>query len=257
MGSHPEPSATSKSIKMNYWKITSITLVLSCLLVSTLTAQNWWKNGISGEGPVVEKTLKLDAFEGITLAFSGDVYIQQGSTQSVKVEGQQNIIDNILTEVSDKHWKIKFDRPVKKHEKVKVYITIPTLTEASLSGSGNIYGKGKFSNLKDVNISLSGSGNIDMEVDANTIESRLSGSGNIVLAGAAEGFSIRISGSGNVKAYDLDAENCKISISGSGNSYVTVDGSLDVKISGSGDVKYKGSPRVNSKISGSGDVEGR
>ena len=55
------------------------------------------------------KTLNLDNFDGFTMAISGNVYIKQGSKQSVSVEAQQNIIDNIVTEVKDKEWKIKFE----------------------------------------------------------------------------------------------------------------------------------------------------
>src|SRR4051812_14457869 len=41
----------------------------------------------------------LSGFNAVDLAGSFDVYITQGSTESVKVEAPDNIIDHILTEV--------------------------------------------------------------------------------------------------------------------------------------------------------------
>lgn len=242
---------------MKNWKTLFSTLTFCLVLTASLSAQNWWKSGIKGEGPVVEQNLQLDEIEGITLAFSGNVYIKQGNTQSVKVVGQQNIIDNIKREVSNGHWKIGFDRPVRNHDKLNVYITIPTLNRAVVSGSGNISTEGKFKTSGDAYVGVSGSGNIDLNLSASSIESKISGSGNIALGGSTNDMSIHISGSGSVKAYELEAANCSVSISGSGGAKVNVNDDLSVRISGSGDVYYKGRPRVKSKVSGSGDVAAR
>jgi uncharacterized protein YaiE (UPF0345 family) len=242
---------------MKNWKNLFTTLTFCFILTATLSAQNWWKSGIKGEGPTVERNLQLNNFEGITLAFSGNVYLKQGSSQSVKVVGQQNIIDNIKTDVSNGHWKIGFDRPVRNHDKLEIYITIPTLNKAVVSGSGNISSEGKFSASGDAYVGVSGSGNVSLNLSASSIETKISGSGNINLDGSTNDMSIQISGSGNVRAYELAAANCSVSISGSGGAKVNVNDDLSVRISGSGDVFYKGRPRVKSKVSGSGDVAAR
>ena len=146
-----------------------------------VNAQNWWKDGIKGEGPTVSKTFDLKSFEAFNLQISGNVYIKQGSKQSVKIEGQQNIIDNIKQVVEDKYWKIGFDKPVRKHDPIKVYITVPHLTKAYVSGSGDILGQGKFTNLDDLILGISGSGNIEFDATAKDLEVKISGSGDIDL----------------------------------------------------------------------------
>ena len=225
------------------------------LISSVAFSQNWWKNAIRGEGDVVSQDLDLNEIDGITLAFSGDVYITQGKIQSVRVEAQQNIIDNILTDVDGKHWRIKYDRPVRNAKSVKVYITMKTLTAAKVSGSGNIVGDGAFTGLGNVNIGVSGSGNVNLEVDASgQVESRISGSGNIKLDGSASAIDVRISGSGDIRAHGFEVGKGNVHISGSGDADVNVTGELEIKISGSGDVSFKGSPKLRSKVSGSGDV---
>ena len=237
-------------------KKTKFLLVVSALLISQmLVAQNWWKGSIKGEGDRVTQTLDLDYFEGISLSFSGDVVLKQGDSQSVTVEAQQNIIDNIVTDVDGRHWKIKFDRPVRNHKGVTVYITMKTLKTAKVSGSGNISTDGSFIGLGDLSTGVSGSGDLNLDVEASgSISSRISGSGNITMSGKADSYSVGISGSGDVKAYDLVASSCTVQISGSGDARVNAQSELEVKISGSGDVTYKGTPRMRSKVSGSGDV---
>ena len=242
---------------MKNWKNVFTTFLMAFLAISLTYAQKSWGSGISGQGPTVERTLNVSPFTGVGLAFSGDVFIKQGSTQSVKVVGQQNIIDNIDTEVKNGHWNIGFKKSVKKMSTLKVYITIPNLTKAVLSGSGNLSTDGQFNNVGELPVSLSGSGNINLTIDAKRVVSKISGSGNIKLSGSAGSHEIGISGSGNVNAFDLNSGECDVRISGSGNCRVDVKSNLDVRISGSGDVAYKGSPRVNSRISGSGNVTSR
>ena len=46
---------------MKIWKNLSSLFILTLLFNTTLSAQNW-KNKITGEGPVVERTLKVANF---------------------------------------------------------------------------------------------------------------------------------------------------------------------------------------------------
>lgn len=230
-------------------------LAASISFLAFASAQDWGWNGIKGEGPKVTKTLDLASFDGFTMAISGNVYLKQGSKQSVTIEAQQNIIDNIVKEVSDKQWKIKFDKNVRNHDGVKIYITIPTLTKAYVSGSGDIIGETKFTGLGNLVTGISGSGDIRLEIEAKDIDGKISGSGSVKLSGTANALNIGISGSGDFYADGLKAQNGIIKISGSGDCTVDASDELSVQVSGSGDVKYKGRPRLSAKVSGSGDVD--
>jgi hypothetical protein len=230
-------------------------LLTALLLTSALPAQSW--NGIRGEGPQVTRQLDVDDFDGFTLAINARVQITQGSARSVEVEGQENIIDNIVTDVRDGRWKIKFDQNVRRHDGLTIRITMPRLQEASISGSGSIEGQGPFTGLDDLQIGISGSGDIDLDVEAADIRTSISGSGDIRLGGSANRHEVRISGSGDVHAAELNAKDCQVRISGSGDAEVNASDMLEVSTSGSGDVYYRGRPRVKAKVSGSGKVEAR
>ena len=212
------------------------------------------QNAISGQGDPSERTLQLDDFTGLVLTTSADVYLTQGSTQSVRVVAQDNIIDNLETEVNNGVWKIKGKKPMRNYKAVNIYITIPDLSMAKISGSGDIEGQSAFRTENKVDLGISGSGDIELDIDAPAIDAGMSGSGDIELEGETGEFTISISGSGDVDASDLVSENCEVRISGSGGVKVHATDNLDVRISGSGDVYYKGRPSVNSRISGSGDL---
>jgi hypothetical protein len=233
------------------------TLALVFIVMFTLTSctsQNWWRTE-RGEGPVTKRTIELDDFDGVSLAFSGDVYLQQGNTQKVEVEMQESLFEYLNTDIRSGVWRIKFDRNVRTRQRMKVYITIPDLKEVSVSGSGSIVSENTFTNLGDLDIAVSGSGDIKMSMEGEDVKVGVSGSGDITLEGSADDVSIRISGSGDIRAHELAAKTGSVSISGSGDVTIWAADDLEVRTSGSGDVAYKGRPRLSAKTSGSGDVE--
>jgi hypothetical protein len=239
---------------MKYLLSFSVLFTATLFLACESNSQNWLGSGITGEGQKVTTTLDVSDFRGIGLGFAADVYLTQGQTQSVKIEAQQNIIDNIERKVEDGYWKIRFDKNVRKHDGVKIWITVPTLDKASVSGSGSIVGESAFTGLGDLSLAVSGSGNIKLDAHSKSLQAAISGSGDMSLAGDTRDCSISVSGSGDVEAFGLSAKKCSVRISGSGDVSVQVSDDLKVSIAGSGDVYYKGQPKVKSKISGSGDV---
>lgn len=235
-------------------QITSLLLFVFLFNQAPLNAQSWYGKGVVGEGAYVKETLDIDKFEAFHLTFSGNVYVKQGNRQEVVVEAQKNIIDLIKTEVKGGTWKIGFEKNVKKCKEVKVYITVPHLEGIHLSGSGDIQTEGTFGGLDDLAISVSGSGDIEADIEAQSITAKVSGSGDISLEGQTNQLSLQVSGSGDIECMDLAAQNCNVRVSGSGDCSVNAKESLEVRISGSGDVVYKGRPNLKSKISGSGDL---
>lgn len=231
-------------------------LAIACTFSLTLHSQNWG-NGIKGEGPKVTRTLDISTFDGIALGINANVYLKQGNTQSVKVEAQQNMIDNLEQEVKNGTWKISFDQNVRNHDGIKIWITVKDLNKIALSGSGNIMSEEKFSDLGDLELSVSGSGDIQFESVSKSLSAAISGSGDINLKGATGPCRMSITGSGDISALNLKAKTCSVKITGSGDSAVNVSEQLDVSIVGSGDVVYTGGASVRSKITGSGSVESK
>ena len=104
-------------------------------------------------------------------------------------------------------------------------------------------------------MSLGGSGNIALEIDADEISADIGGSGNIKLTGNSNELTSSIAGSGSIKAYDLETEILVATIAGSGSIKTTVKTEIKAKVAGSGSIYYKGNPKyIDTKSAGSGDV---
>ena len=83
----------------------------------------------------------------------------------------------------------------------------------------------------------------------------LSGSGDMDLAGSCGKLQVRVSGSGDVNAYELSAREVDAVVSGSADIKVTASEAIKARVSGSGDIHYRGNPeKIDSKTSGSGGV---
>ncbi|MCC9135001.1 head GIN domain-containing protein [Pontibacter silvestris] len=229
----------------------SLASVVSGML---FTSCNFGINCVQGEGDVVTRNLNLDTFTGVSVSGSTEVYIQRGNEQRVELEGQANILDLLETEIdNDEVFQVGFNGCVSDHKTVKVYITMPELEYAAVSGSGLVELQDSF-RADDFKARVSGSGEIVARIAANNISARTSGSGSILLAGITNELELGLSGSGKVRAYDLQTNAAEVDISGSGSAEVAVEEDLEVEISGSGKVYYKGEPDIISDVSGSGKV---
>ncbi|PHN05164.1 head GIN domain-containing protein [Flavilitoribacter nigricans] len=208
---------------------------------------------VNGNGPIVSVDLDMPQIDAIHLAMPGQVFVTQGPQQSVRVEAKQNIIDELELNVKNGLWVIDTDRCVRDIDDFKVFITMTDITELGLFGSGDIIGENFFA-VNDILLLLVGSGDMDLGLEADDVETNISGSGNMVLEGTGDSLDSNISGSGDVRAFNLEVNRAKFDITGSGDAEITVSDELDVRISGSGDVKYKGNPSVDVVITGSGRV---
>lgn len=233
-----------------------LSLVFGLLFALPASAQNWksWGPGVKGEGPIVRKEVKVAPFKGIELAISGNVYLREGSRQSVEVESHKNIIEVLSTDVMQDTWKIHFSRRVRGYQKFNVYITVPELHRAAVSGSGNVRGDTPFNWKGTVKLAVSGSGDIQIELHSTEVDALISGSGDITVTGTSGRLQAAISGSGNIRAGGLAVDTAAVRISGSGDCSTHPRSELEATISGSGNVAYYGKPKVRSSISGSGNI---
>ncbi|MBC7652281.1 MAG: DUF2807 domain-containing protein [Deinococcales bacterium] len=212
---------------------------------------------VKGSGVLTTEVRTVSNAEKIKSMGSFDVEITPGATTSVKIEGDDNLVKHIITESRNGVLVIKMEDHINysTNNKLVVYITTPHIEEVSLSGSGNIITKGKFTGSDKLKVALAGSGDADLEVNTPTVTASIAGSGNIKLSGETQDATVSIAGSGNFNGEDLKAENAKATIAGSGDAKLFADVKLDVRIAGSGSVFYKGNAAVSQKVAGSGEVK--
>jgi len=208
------------------------------------------------------ETRTVRDFDEISMRVGGKVLVTQGDKNEVILEGDEELLEKIETEVRGGRLNIKSKRNNwgwwrngRNRGRLTVYVTVKELKGAYISGSGDIISQNTIK-TDDFTASIAGSGDIEMDLEAEYVESKISGSGNIELQGKTDRARLSISGSGKYMAEKLVAGDYYVSMSGSGRGSINVDGGdLDVRISGSGKIYYMGKPSsVNSSVSGSGSV---
>jgi hypothetical protein len=207
-------------------------------------------------GQTVKEIRNVSSFDGVALAFSGNVYITQGSPQKVEIEADKNTLEIIETKVEGNvlvlktrngHWRDLGE--------IKVYITMPEVSKLSISGSGDMICETAV-RTSEIKVEVSGSGSVKMrKLESHNVSAVITGSGDILLAGTSTDqgeLDVVITGSGNFNAEELPTGKADVNITGSGSARVNVMNDLETTITGSGSVLYKGNPRINANATGSG-----
>ncbi|MFY9241411.1 MAG: head GIN domain-containing protein [Polaribacter sp.] len=235
-------------------KITLSLLVFAFTL--SMNAQDWNSKKIKGNGNVVTVKRTTQVYDGISVGGSFDVILVKGKEGNITIEGEENVIPYIETEVNNNKLQIKYEKNVNINttKRLTVTVTYEDIDMVSLGGSGNVTSEGTIKS-KDFSASLGGSGNIILTVVADEVSANIGGSGNIKLSGSANEITCSIAGSGSIKAFDLTTDSINANIAGSGSINITVKTKIKAKVVGSGSIYYKGNPStIDSKTVGSGDV---
>jgi hypothetical protein len=213
---------------------------------------------VRGSGVVVSENRQLEDFSSIEINYPAEVTVQQGTTTSVKVEAEDNLLpqlvmrtsgDTLYIENSQRDW----GRRVNPTRPVRITMTVKDLQRVDFPSAGTLR-VGKFQTDR-LEVSISGAGTIDLaNLTARSLSIDLSGAGSITASGSADTLNVDISGLGSFQGGDLASQTADITISGAGSATAWVKSNLNVDISGTGSVKYYGSPNIQRQVSGLGNV---
>lgn len=239
-------------------------LIIASFLPLMACHASWDRDGHGGQtaqssGTSASRTYDAKDFTGVEVRGSDDVQVRTAEAFSVRAEGDSKILDELEIRVvngelrvgrkdSDRGWWGRHHND----KGVKVYVTLPHLTSASVAGSGNLdadRGEGDFK------AAVAGSGNLRVAaLQAGTVDLAIAGSGDLTVAGTATSLKASIAGSGDIDAKGLTATSAKVSIAGSGNVRGTVNGEADVSVIGSGDAELGGGAKCKVSSMGSGNA---
>lgn len=210
---------------------------------------------ISSEN-IVSKDFSVSEFQNINLEASGNIYLTQDEQQSVRIEADDKVFKLLTVNVENGKLTISLKRYLILMKPIKIYISMKEIKDLEISGSGSMVGQSKI-DTDTLKLLIEGSGSFDLDLTAKDLDTFIIGSGKLDLNGSVDNHNVKIEGSGNIKAFDLLTKTSDVEISGSGNAEIYASKQLDIGISGSGNVFYKGEATVTQKISGSGRVEKR
>lgn len=225
-----------------------IALVLGALVLSACPDE--W-----GNGDRITDERELADFSAVDNNGELDVLVEQGERFEVVVSIDENLLDRVQTDVVGDTLRIR-TRGQLAHlvRGPHVRVTMPTLSGARVSGSGALE-LFDFVDSESLELSVSGSGDLDWHGESLAVDASVSGSGDLVLDGATDFLELRVSGSGAARALNCVAQDAQVSVSGAGDASVYVEGEIDAEVSGAGDLMVRGDPHfTRRKESGAGDI---
>ncbi|HEY0054903.1 MAG TPA: head GIN domain-containing protein [Pedobacter sp.] len=196
------------------------------------------KERLEGNGNIITEVRNLSNFSGIINSGSKNINVAYGAEYKVELRGSSNLIPAYRTEILNGNLNPNYDNKANvRDDDIEVYVTMPAIRSAKLTGSGDILIKGSFPARDYFEAIISGSGDIHFNGGFNVDELKVTNSG-----------------SGMVELLNVKSNRAEVFISASGNAKVNVTDQLKVRITGSGSTYYIGNPTIESDISGSGKV---
>lgn len=217
--------------------IKTLIIIFLSFQFNHLEAQNWFSRGASGSGDKTTKTIQTEDYDIIQARGPIDIHLKKGKEGIIEVTTSDNLHQYLEVESKNNRLEISLKRGVNiRNGHFELNVPFESLSKIKLSGSGTI----------DTQDPITGK----------ILEVSLSGSGDIELSGTSENLNLQTSGSADYSGLALDTQNTSIEISGSGDANVVAHKTLNARISGSGSVHYKGKPdKINTKVSGSGSIK--
>jgi len=209
-------------------------VLLLIVLISLVSGCHRIHSGIAGSGKLQKQKRDVGSFNSISTEGAFDLEIVCQKPQSLEIEGDDNVLPLVSTEVSNNVLHIKSLRGYSVSKPIKLSISVPDLEGISASGAGKI--------------EVSGIKNEKFVIDA-------SGAPAIKAAGETKVLNVDTSGAGKIDTHKLRAARVVVESKGVSKVEVYAAEQLDVTVSGPSNVIYEGDAVVNKTVNGPGSVE--
>jgi hypothetical protein len=227
-----------------------IILVIAVMSLQVIAQKNDWdkRERIEGSGKVITKDVSVKSFDHLTAHGVFSLQLSQGDKESVKIEGEDNLIEliTVKNEGSDLQIEMKKDVNIDTKKKMIVYVTFKSLKSMYLGMVGGTSSDEqlKFSDLKFKNQSV-GSVNLNMALQTLNLENE--SVGTLKLKGSADNAVIKSNSVGSFQAGDFVVQKMEIDNNGIGSATVNAEKELKVSESFLGKVNNKGNATVKKK----------
>lgn len=235
-------------------------LVLTLVIIGIrplIAARPHFNKSFTSPSVVVENR-DLKGFSKIEVSGAFQIRIIKSNTYGVKVEADDELMRNIITEVSGDKLVVKLlYKDKSSYTKTKVLnITVqtPSLTALTCSGaveasSDDIFEADKFE------LKTSGASEVKLGINAKLLISKFSGASEVKLKGKVDTHALEMTGASELEALDLEASKYAIQSKGASDCKIFVKDELAVSGSGASSIKYKGSPsKVTKDTRGATDI---
>jgi len=215
--------------------ITLTLMMLSCQMVSNIGP------GVRGNGNVQTEVRQAASFNKIEVSNGLDLFLTQGTEESISIQADENLLEVIKTEVNGGILRIFAEENIR---------------NAASSGSDAL--SNTQISVQDIRIKSSSGADIDLEITAQNIVASSSSGSDIYLKGSANSISADASSGSSIKAGELKVTDGTADASSGADVVIQVKGQLIASASSGGDVTYIGKPEhVDANKSSGGRVRSK
>jgi len=220
--------------------------------------------GIAADGNSDKTEIRnVSNFKAVKVSTGIDLYIKMGTTEEVKIIADDEIIDDLITEVKDGTLRIYmkqsnswFNWNSGNHTR-KAYVTVKELQEIQASSGSDVNSENTL-NGETLKVSVSSGSDVTLDIHYKNFSLDTSSGSDAKISGKTKNFEADASSGSDIKAQDLESVICKINVSSGSDASVNVSGELYAKASSGADVRYYGNPQVKDiDESSGGDVSSK
>lgn len=216
-------------------------------------------NSFAVPGNEKNETRNVKNFRAIKVSSGIDLYIRMGDRESLKIEADADVMDDIITEVKDGTLRIYMKRRNSLfnwsfNESEKVFVTVKNLEEIEASSGSDVESE---NTLEGDNLEIKASSGSDVKLDVyyKTVSLKASSGSDARISGKAKTFIAEASSGSDIKANGLKVAIAKLKASSGSDINVTVTDELYARASSGSDINYYGNPGIkNTDTSSGGDV---
>lgn len=222
-------------------------------LSATVKAQKNGKETLEGNGNIVTKEVPVSSFESLKASGIYELKLSQGSSESVKIEADENLQQYFAVRNEGKQLIIEMkdirNKNMKLKNKLRVHVSFKNLKGLDLSMVGNVQASAPL-NFSDLEIHNNSVGHVDLDLSATNLNLKNNSVGQMKLSGKAQNAVVKHNGVGSLQAGSFVVQTMNIDNSGVGGAEVNAAKELKVSDNMLGKVKNKGTAPVkkNNKV---------
>jgi hypothetical protein len=225
------------------------------LIVSMALAVFSCTNYQRGNGNIVELHRNLEDFSSIKIHGNYEVVLIPSKDNILLIETDENLHRYVESDVNHLTLTIRNSGRIISRQSIKVLIHFKQIEHISSSGN-SVISCTNIIKTQDLAINLTGTGSINLELEAERLKVDLPGAGLVKLVGYVTQQEIKINGTGNLNAINLVSNETKIEVNGVGKAEINVRETLDAELNGIGTIKYVGEPKeLKQEVRGLGSIK--
>ena len=203
---------------------------------------------------------QVSNFNGIKVSTGIDLYITMGTTEEVKIVADDEIIDDLITEVKDGTLRIYMKQANNwfnwnsGSQTRKAYVTVKEMESIDASSGSDVSSENTLTG-EDLKVNASSGSDVAIDIYYKNVWVDTSSGSDAKLSGKVKTLNAEASSGSDIVAKNLESKICKVSVSSGSDATVNVADELYANASSGGDIGYYGNPQVKDiNESSGGDV---